>query len=62
MSQINKYNFSQRQRAKSESRAHDSKVLGNGSVSVVDLKAINGAFSSLEVSQSSIRRRSFIGS
>ena len=62
MPQINRYNFSERQRVKAESRAHDAALLSAGRVSSADLNVINGAFSSLEISQSRIRRRSFVDS
>jgi hypothetical protein len=61
MSQIDRYSFSDRQRAKAASRAQDESDLEHGHVSRVELAAANGVFSALDLSRAAIRRRSPIG-
>lgn len=61
MSQMSRYSFSERQRAKEISRAQDESDLRDGIVSREELRAANGLFSSLDIAASSIRRRSAVG-
>lgn len=61
MSQVNRYSFSERQRAKEVSRARDDSDLRSGRVSREELRVVNGVFSSLDIAASSVRRRSAVG-
>ncbi len=61
MSQVNRFSFPDRQRAKEISRAQDESDLNSGMVSREELRAANGVFSSLDIASSSIRRRSVVG-
>ncbi len=61
MAEVNRYNFSEHQRAKELSRAKDESDLRNGQISREELRAANGMFSSLDISAASIRRRRAIG-
>ena len=60
MSQVSRYSFSERQRAKEISRARDESDLQAGSISRDELRAANGVFSSLDIAASSIRRRNAV--
>ncbi len=60
MSQVSRYSFSERQRAKEISRALDEADLQAGSISRDELRAANGVFSSLDIAASSIRRRNAV--
>jgi len=57
MSQIKVYSAAERQREKQLSREQDGCDLRAGRVSADELAAVNGFFSSLEVSHARIRRR-----
>lgn len=61
MLQVSQFIPSERQRAKQASRAQDDADLREGRVSRAQLRAENGAFSSLDLSSSSVRRRSAVG-
>lgn len=61
MPQMSSFSVSDRQRAKEASRAQDESDLREGRVSRAELRAANGVFSSLDLGNSVIRRRSPIG-
>lgn len=57
ISQASRYDFSQRERAKTISRARDEADLLAGNISRDEMRATNGVFSSLDIAASVIRRR-----
>ena len=57
ISQASRYDFSQRERAKTISRVRHEVDLLAGNISPDEMQATNGVFSSLDIAASVIRRR-----
>jgi hypothetical protein len=57
MSQVNRYNPMERQREKQRARVQDDRDLNAGNISPEALNRQNGFFSSLDLSNASVRRR-----
>lgn len=57
MPQVHRFNPMERQREKQLARAQDDRNLRNGNISPEALNLQNGFFSSLDLSNASVRRR-----